>query len=617
MLSTYQGTDLDLKVQAHDHVPDFQILLFSRWQDSDSDIVRGSYKQTPVDITPYVTNGSVTLDMKSDASSLDLTVSLEKVSLGMFYNCIVQLKEGDARIPQTEWPTTFTGWHVGQPSATEDLQNAVTTPSTGRSERGVERKVDINFISRDAQYTEWELTSDGVWFPNQLPNPDERYQYRNNYDDIGQIAKEFATDAEWGMGLENDEVLIGPLPYRIEKQLQFVQVNPLKALQTLGEMLHLVPQFNGEGKLRYISRRLNDPVARSLSGIQIANLPQTSGAFDAVNCVRAIGLDKDLTDVVKKEQRLFAVKGTFGFFDPSTEFEGAWGGDEQDSYRVKIGSVTDAEGRTVISPKIENFREEGFITAVYPPKFYRQTEYKYGITVENDTALVVAALAAFFAGYIGLLDAKNATQNDAMIQIKAWQTLLSAHVHGGIGTPPTPIVPPPSSDTEWSTSTALDFAAQGLLLGAMTVLQMIGNYEFEVHGVPFETVYKELRVDAMLEHFGSQIPGTEPFRQWERRDVEIKNYIFSTEDDSVVPAIAPTHPEVTNPGLRTFAQRELAIRLAEQAVRNSEMKRDILLEPGDVIQDDDTGFKYKIKSLSREITRGTEPIMSASLYRIA
>jgi len=619
MLTGYQGTDLDQKIQAHDHVPDFQVLLFSRWADSDSDIIRGVYRQTPVDLTTYVLSGSVSLDMQSDAGSLNLTVSLERFPIGIFYNCIVQLKEGDARIPQDEWPTTFTGWHTGQPSASEEIQDKITTPSESKTERGNERTVSIDFISRDAQYTEQELTSDGVWMPNQTPNPDpNNYSFRDNYDDLGNIAKEFATNAEWGMGLESDEVLIGPLPYRIEKQLQIVQQSGMEALKVIGEVLHLVPQFNGEGKLRYVSRRIDTPVVRSYSGMQISSIPLGSGAFDSLNAVKAIGLDKDISDVVKAEQRLFAVQATFGFFDPEMTFSGKWGGDEQESYRVKVGEVVDARGKTVTSPTIKNFLEEGFIPTVSPPEFTKKTEFKYAIKVENDTALTVAALAAFFAGYLGLINLKTNEQNEQAIKEDVWKSLLAVHTHG-----PPPSAPaggltaPPTETPSTATVTALDLAAQALLLGGMFVLQQIGNYEFEVHGVPFETVYKELRVDAVLEHFGSQIPGTSVFRQWEKREKEVKNYIFSSKSDSVVPEIIPTHPEVVNPGLRTFAQRELSILLTEQSSRDLTMKRDILLEPGDVFEDSETGFKYKVKSVSRELARGTEPMMSVSVYRVA
>jgi hypothetical protein len=64
---------------------------------------------------------------------------------------------------------------------------------------------------------------------------------------------------------------------------------------------------------------------------------------------------------------------------------------------------------------------------------------------------------------------------------------------------------------------------------------------------------------------------------------------------------------VTNPGIETFAVTELAIQLAQQGSRELEMVRDILLEPADIITDQDSGFRYFVKSITRELIRGESP----------
>lgn len=579
MITSLIGTLLDQRTMSMMQKPAYQVLLFSRWLDTDSDIVRGTYIQTPIDLTKWVERGSLSLDMDTDASSLQLTINIEGLTLGIFYNCVVQLREGDAFVDQSQWLTTFTGWRTGQPGSTESIRPGANSPDNGRGARGEPRTVNITFVSRERQFTDFEITSDGVWLPNILQNPQLNHAVRNSYDDVGLIAKEIGTDPDWGMGLKPDEVLIGPLPYRIEKQLQFVQIAAWEALQQLLEVLHYVPGVNGEGKVVVRDRSIKKLHVRSYSGVRLAGISQPDANYSQINAVIVKGLAKDLTEVIKANQKLTSISGTFGFFDPQMEFKDSWGADKENSYRVKIGNVVDGNGNSVESPRIRHFHTEGFITSVSDPEITEKTEYGYKVEIENDTLLIIGLLAAVFAGYVG-----------AQIAV----SLL------------TPTSTTPGTQTVVNPGAVVaQIAGSLLLLGGIYVLQQISNFQFDIYGVPFETVYEEIRVDAILAQF-SQIAGSNPSREWERRDVEIKNYIFSTIIDSLVPA-AGTEPAVTNVGIRRYAREELAIRLAEQVMRNVEMVRDLLLEPADIIKDENTGFRYFVKSITREIQRGESP----------
>lgn len=580
MLTTYIGTLLDQRTLSLAQKPAYQVLLFSRWLDTDSDIVRGTYTQTPIDLTQWVERGTLNLDMDTDASSLNLNVNVEGLTLGIFYNCVIQLREGDEQVDQSQWLTTFTGWRIGQPGSTESMRPGKNTPEGGRGPRGEVRTVSLTFVSRERQFTDFEITSDGVWLPNIRQNPQLNHSYRNDYDDVGLIAKEIGTDPDWGMGLQSDEVLIGPLPYRIEKQLQFVQIAAWEALQQLLEVLHMVPGVNGEGKVIVRDRSIKKLHVRTYSGLRLAAVSQQDSNYTQVNAVIVKGLAKDLTEVIKANQKLTSISGTFGFFDPHMEFEDTWGADKDNSYRVKVGNVVDGNGNSVRSPKIRHFHTDGFITSVSDPELTVATEYGYKVEIENDTLLIIGLLAAVFAGYV------------------AAQTVVTLLTPFETGTPG-------SQTTVNPGAVVAQIAGSLLLLGGIYVLQQISNFQFDIYGVPFETVYEEIRVDAILSQF-SQIAGSNPSREWERKDVEIKNYIFSTIADSLVPA-AGTEPAVTNVGIRRYAKEELAIRLAEQASRNVEMIRDLLLEPADIIKDEDTGFRYFVKSISREIQRGESP----------
>lgn len=580
MLTHLIGTKLDQRTQSLQQKPAYQVLLFSRWLDEDSDIVRGTYTQTPLDLTEQVQSVSLNADMETDASSCSVTFAIDKLPLGIFYNCIIQIREGDELVDEASWPTTFTGWRIGQPGSTETLKPFAATPAEGQGPRGEVRAVTVNFVSRVKLFREFEITSDGVWLPNNKSNPQPNSP-RNDYDDVGLISKEICTDGDWGMGLQADEVQIGPLPYRIEKQLQFVQIAVWEALSQLLQVLHRVPDINGEGKVVVRDRNITKPTARRYKGTHILSISQPDADYTQVNAVIAKGLAKDLTEVIKPDQKLVSIDGTFGFFDPQMEFESNWGNDEQQTYRVKVGTpVTDGNGKSIDSPRIRNFYTEGFITSVFPPDITVADEFRYKVEIENDTLLIIGLLAATFAGYV------------------AATVIASLLTPFETGTPGARTTVDPAQ-------VVAQTAASLLLLGGLFVLQQIANFQFEIWGVPFETVYEELRHDAILGQF-SQISGGQPFREWERRDVEIKNYIFSTLADSPVPA-SGTEPAVTNPGLETFALTELSIQLAQQGTREMEIVRDLLLEPGDIIEDEDSGFRYFVKSITRELVRGENP----------
>lgn len=590
MLTNLIGTKLDQRTQSLHQKPAYQILLFSRWLDTDSDIVRGTYTQTPMDVTEQVQSVSLNLDMETDASSASITFAINKLPLGIFYNCIIQIREGDEFVDIANWPTTFTGWRIGQPGSTETLKPFAATPAQGQGPRGEIRNVTVTFVSRERQFADFEITSDGVWLPNNKSNPAPNSP-RNNYDDVGLIAKEICTDPNWGMGLQPDEVQIGPLPYRIEKQLQFVQIAVWDALMQLLQVLHRVPGVNGEGRIVVRDRNITKAAVRQYRSTHIMSISQPDAAYTNLNAIIAKGLAKDLTEVIKGDQKLVSINGTFGFFDPHMQFESNWGNDEQQTYRVKVGNgVTDGNGKSVDTPRIRKFNTDGFITSVFPPDLTDVSEFHYKVEIENDTLLVIGLLAAVFAGYVGATVAASF--------LTPFET----------GTPG-------ARTTVDPLQIVLQTAASLLLLGGLFVLQQIANFEFEIWGVPFETVYEELRHDAILAQF-SQISGGQPFREWERKDIEIKNYIFSTLADSPVPA-SGTEPAVTNPGLQTFAVRELAIQLAQQGSREVQMVRDILLEPADIIEDQDSGFRYFIKSITRELIRGESPsTQQATVFRV-
>lgn len=578
MISHLIGTDIDRKTRSPTQSPAYQVLLYSRWQDTDSDIARGLAHQTPIDLTSRTISMQLVLDMDTDASSLNATISVEGLNLSIFTNCVIVLREGEASVDQAQWPTTFTGWRIGQPGSTESAADGRPTPEQGRGPRGSERTLQIQFHGREKLFAEYEITSDGVWLPNGKSQTEQAFQYRNQFDNIGDIAREVCENPEWGLGLTQDEVIIAKQPYRIEKQLQFVQISAWEALQNLLEVLHLTPGVNGEGKIVVRDRKMDRPAARVYGPREIVSIAQPDASFTEINTVIARGLSKRLTEVLKKDQMLAEISGTAGYFRNGVTVKNHWsdhkgdGGNPEGSYLVKVGSVTDGDGKSVTSPRIRRFKQESIlpIDLLDAPEFVKVDEFKYEIFVEQNLEVQIGVIAALIGGYstLSLTAISSAAGGDAI------------------------------------TATAAQAAADFLLITGIMLLQSLGHFEFEIWGVPYETVYEEVRVDAILGHFGARA-GNTPFREFERKDKEIQNYILSTEEDSVVPDTA-NEPEVTNPGVRSFARRELAICLAEQAKRQLVVIRDILLEPADIIEDQETGRRYFIKSISRTLQRGEQ-----------
>lgn len=556
--------------------PRYRVVLYSRWIDTDSAILTGTHVQQEIDITNCVISGTLNLAAGADASSLSLSISLEDQQTGkyltpdLFSNCVVQLFEGFAPLPSESWVPTFTGFHIGQPRSSEANTQDARTTSTSVGKRGAARRVEITFTSRGSVYRDRRISTPGVWIPiGANKNPDQTFAYRDSYDDIGRIAREVATES-WGMGLDAAEVLIGKLPYRIEKQLQIVDTSVLEALTTLLQPLHLKPIFDGRGRLKTYSEDASKTPVREYARAQVTEMPQPASGSAPTNAVRLVGLDSELTEVVYADQRLLEIHGTFGFFDSELIFKGTWGADDNESFRIKLGVVPDGNGVTRSSPRIVDFEQEGFIIEpVYPPVFDTLTEYRYVIAVRNDVFLVAAAIAALIGGYTALVIL----------------TTTAPEISGGVIDTPNPA------------AISAELLSSALLVAGLTVLQQIGNFRFEVWGVPFETVYAELPGEHLVSNFAAfdSITGFS-LRDYERKQEEWENHIFSSIADR------STDDGVVNIGVQRWLSEQLAFEVAKSARRQLQTVIDILLEPGDAVQFDNQVLF--VETISRTLERG-------------
>lgn len=585
MLTAYVGSDFDLKQFAPDCAPAWRAVLLSRWIDDDSSFVLGNHLQTPKDITDCVINGSLTLNSNGDASSLTLTIWVdEKNPVDLYMNCAVQLFEGLENEASAGWPQTFFGFHVGQPTSSEANTQDGRTTSTSVGPHGERRQVTVNFVSREKIYANANVISPGVWIPRGTnPNPDAEYSFRDAYDDIGSIVREVAT-ADWGMNLNGAEVDIGAIPYRIQKQLQIVGTDVMEAIRVLLEPQLLVPRFRGDGHLTSWAMDTNKAPSRSYDRSFVVALQQGQTDDDVVNSVKITGLDSEISEILYADQRLLAFNGTFGYFDSRIVFRGTWSDDEKRTFRVKVGTVTDPNGKTVVSPRIDNFEQRGFIIEpVNAPAFVSVDEFGYVIEITNDVFLVVAGIVALIAGYSAL----------------AILTTTSAELDGGGG----------GLDFPNPVAIAAEVVGAALLLGGITVLQQIGNFNFEVYGVPFETVYREIEETAHLSAFAAfDNTGIGAIRAYERNAQTFENHIMSKSADVV------TDDGTVNKGIVTWAQERLAFEVSRSASRTLRTLRDIFLEPGDAVQFD--GQIIHVESITRQLQRPGPPVQTVSGFQI-
>lgn len=583
MIQDQVGSELDLRQLDATSMPAYRVVLFSRWLDSDSDIVNGTTRQTPIDITRDVEDYTLTLAGARDASTFSARISLQRLPPDLFFNCIVQLQEGVEEVDPLNWPITFTGIHQGQPQATEAVTQDQRPESTSVGPRGQARRLTITFASRSVVYRNQRLTSPGLWLPvGPKKNDDLQFQFRDAYDDVGSIAREVATSS-WGMGLTGGEVLLGQLAFRIENQLQIFDEDLLTAMTQLLQPLHLKPVFNGRGQLTAFSEDVNKATVRNYDRTRTISIPMQQRNQAPTNSVKVVGLDSEITEIIHADQVLKRIQGTFGYFDGEMTFKGTWGDDETESFRVKVGTVFDGDGVLVESARIVNFEQEGLIIEpISAPRFTILTEFEWEVEIKNDAALIALLIASFLAGYVAL----------------AQLTTLLAEIDGGAG-----------GDIPNPAAIAAEIASAALLFGAITVLQQIGNFSFEIHGVPFETVYKELPVEANLGHFAAfDATGATIAREYERKAEEFENHLFSSIADRT------TDNGVVNVGLERWAREQLAVEVARAAPRTVVVPRDILLEPGDAIEVDN--MVVQVETIQRDGGRAQNPRMTLTGYQI-
>ena len=283
--------------------PAYKLLAFDAALDDLGTIVRGEFTQTPFDLTPYAAS--------LDWSPAQLGFTLKDPD-GLFHpdtgaqrqyladGAIIRLQEGDARVPEAEWPWTFTGLIIGQSGWQKNrlsglLESKVTVYSR-ENVQGLKRRL----IASKPYTVGTEL---GVMLADIL----QTY-----------------------MGLTPAESrLPGALGVQLLHQVnQVVQMSPWDTITAILQTVGKVPYFDGEGRLTSLDKNMNRLPDRILPDyIRVHDYQIPPRNQDYINKVRVTFLDSVLQRVDSPYQQLGTAQVTTGFFSMHEKLPCWWSSD--------------------------------------------------------------------------------------------------------------------------------------------------------------------------------------------------------------------------------------------------------------------------------------------------
>jgi hypothetical protein len=243
---------------------------------------------------------------------------------------VVRIIEGDARVAEADWVTTFTGELVGQAGV-----------KRGRVARASEITMDA--VDRTARFLRFPVTSDTFG--------------------LGATLLSIATSiAQNDMALDSSEILLGGWGAQVtgHHSTQFVEEPPLVALAHLMFPDGFMPRFTGAGKLAQTSGIITKAPARSYADSDlIQDIERPKHRIKAKNRVTVRGLSATLTKITQPFQKLAEVNITTGFFARDEEIRVTWSEDETklaQNTRMKV--LRSVNGGLLDFGATENYTEE-------------------------------------------------------------------------------------------------------------------------------------------------------------------------------------------------------------------------------------------------------------------
>lgn len=378
----------NLMVSNHPRQPAFQVLVYDVRStiNTINDIVAGNPlvpETGPRDFTDEVLE--VTLEDRAGdfvntgiaASSLGLTLVdpndlfnplnrlLDPTGDGRWLRSgnVVRVKEGDASVPEADWPTTFTGVLIGSPGVVRQRTD------------GGSAVINVQAVDRSAKFIQANVTS--VAFG------------------IGTTYLTMATDiAKLDMGLDDAEIDFAGFGTRItgHRQTQFVEQAPLVSLAQIMMVDGFMPRFNGEGKLtQSLGNITGFPDRVYTDQNTILSIEQPFANEDIVNSVCIIGLDANLSKITQPRQELAEAQLTVGYFAQDEDVDVYWSED-----RTQIAENVTIDVKRSVNGAI-NFGGSEEFTLIPAPG---GSPGHIGVNVSISTGFAPYIIIALTIGYV-------------------------------------------------------------------------------------------------------------------------------------------------------------------------------------------------------------------------
>ena len=465
-------------------------------------------------------------------------------------NQVVRLLEGDAGVAEADWEFVFTGHIRGQAGW-----------SLNRTNRLQQIRVQAQGRINTKAY-------------NRMPVTTRNY---TEGDDLGEIAYDIAKNL---MCLTDDEI---GFDHKwgfatCHRFLQIVELPPLEALRKVGEVVGYVPYFDGRGRLKFYQKYANPAEGFDIQGrldipysrIRHIEIPAT-GPRDVINKVRVLGLDCRMSMIVGEYKNLFSGSVTSGYFENKAVLDVTFGEDSSSKAITGFGFFGISEWLReagIINFILDLFfGPEGMLTAIFE-NFDDTCKFTGGEQWLKGAAGMT--LPSFFVTKSAFSDVlvpyKTSEEyhpqgfhgGEIVVKNKSWQIGLAfaiADILIELSKEPDQAPQAPAGVLDTIPTGRIGMAFR--LAGDLVTMMSIGSGSYEIWGMPFDFVYREIE-------FVVVASGVE---FWNENELEISNDIV----DSCAAAEA-------------LAVRELMYQQQLSSPRNIRMIHNLHIEQGDVIR---------------------------------
>ena len=485
---------------------------------------------TPLDITPYASDISWS-DKQLNFSMVDPS-NLFHPDTGAYRRylgdgAILRLVEGDEVLPESDWLTTFTGQIHGQVGWKKARYSQTVTSKVSVYGRGETQA----FKRRKITSREYTVGTDlGIAL----------------YD----ICQTF-------MGLTAAEMRI---PFTLGRQFkhkvnQLAQVSPWDGISSLLQVVCYQPYFDGEGKLTYINKTLQRPMAKVLADyVRCVETEVPEYSQDGINKIKVVFLDATLSRVNSPYQKLGTAQVTTGFFTRREVLPCWWSEDRKQR----------ADGTTMVTLKSVNAN----LLPVGSESYSQKDDYHGEIEVTISIWVPILATVLLLA-YLAAALIPEITAPGQLVQV-------------------VPITGAGATIAPWITISWGKIIQAAALIGILLIMMSLGSAQYEVWGTPYDYAYLEKTSIAMESGLA----------YWQENERTIKNDFIGTHDQA-----------------DTIALTELVWEKSLTRPRRLVIEDDPSLEVGDIIGIPD-GRKILIGGLSKRVRRGEVPLLVIDGYKV-